>query len=75
MLQYKERGSNLDKYLSPYLSIIYQRPVKYSMEYSHLFIEWGTLVKLPLIFWFFVMAFNFGYASGHILERQDMRAV
>ena len=26
---YKERGSNLDKCLSPYLSIIYKRIIKY----------------------------------------------
>ena len=39
MSQYKERGINLDKCLSPYLSTIYQKPIKYSMEYPQLFIE------------------------------------
>ena len=28
MPKYKERGSNLDKFLPPYLSIIYQKPIK-----------------------------------------------
>ena len=37
MPQCKERESDLDKCLSPYLSIIYRKPIKYSMEYSHLF--------------------------------------
>ena len=36
MPQYNERGSNLDKCLFLYLSIIYQKPIKYSMEYPPL---------------------------------------
>ena len=39
MSKYKERGSNLDKCLPPYLSIVYQKPIKNSMEYPHLLIE------------------------------------
>ena len=38
----KQRGSNSDKCLSPYLNIIYQRPIKYPMKYSYLFIKWGV---------------------------------
>ena len=30
---YKEGGSNLDKCVSPYVNIIYQKPIKYPMEY------------------------------------------
>ena len=45
MPQYKKRGINLDKHLSPYLSIFYQKPMKYSMEYFHLFIECGSKCK------------------------------
>ena len=39
MPQYKERGSNLDKCLFPYLSIIYQKLIKYFMEHPHLIKE------------------------------------
>ena len=34
--------------LSPYFSIIYQRPIKYPMEYPHLLIEWGSKCKTPV---------------------------
>ena len=64
MPQYKERGSNLDKCLSPYnLSKTHLPPFIY------------ITAKLLLISWFFIMAFNFGFVSGHILERQVMHAV
>ena len=33
MPPYKEGGSNLDKYVSPYINIIYQKPIKYPMKY------------------------------------------
>ena len=33
----------------------------------------GTNVKLPLISWFFIMAFIHG--SGHTLQRQRMRVI
>ena len=47
MPHYKKRGSNLDKWLSPYLTEIYQKLIKYSTEYTQLFIEWGSKCKLP----------------------------
>ena len=55
MSQYKKRGINLDKHLSPYLSIFYQKPMKYSMEYFHLFIECGSKCKA------FIDFLNFHY--------------
>ena len=45
MPQYKERGSNLDKCLSPYLGIINRKPIKYSMKYSHQFLKCGSKCK------------------------------
>ena len=58
-----------------YLSIIYQKPVKYSREYPHLFIAWSPNLKLPLFSWFFIMAINFYYASGNILQSEGMHVV
>ena len=46
MPPYKERGNNLDKCLSSYLKIIYQRPIKYPMKYPDLFIKWGSNCKI-----------------------------
>ena len=43
------------------------------MEYTHFLLNWDPSVKLPLISWSYIMAFNFGYVSGYILEKQDMR--
>ena len=40
MLVYKERGRELEKSLSPFLNIIYQR-----LKYCHLFIKWGSKSK------------------------------
>ena len=51
---YKEWGSNLDIYLSPCLNVTYQ-----GQKYLHLFIKRGPSVKLPLIYWFLIMDFNF----------------
>ena len=56
MPAYKERSSNLEKWLSSFLNIIYQR-----LKYCHLFIKWGPSVKLVLTPLVFVMPFNFGY--------------
>ena len=33
MPPYKEGGSNLDKYVSLYINIIYQKTIKYPMKY------------------------------------------
>ena len=62
MSSHKERGSNLDKCLSPYLNIVYPRPIKCPMKCPHLFNKMrGSYVKLPLISCFFIMVLNFGY--------------
>ena len=68
MLPYKERGSNLDKRLSAYLNIIHERPIKYPIKYPLYLQDQGKCpsVKLPLIFWFLIMAFNLGYDLHHV---------
>ena len=68
MLPYKERESNLDTCLSPFLNINYQKPVKYPMKYLHLFIS-GSKCK-NLISWFFINAFNFGYVYNQLFFKQ-----
>ena len=75
MPQYKESGSNLDKFLSPYVSIIYKKPLKYSMKYPIFLKNRDPSITLLLIAWFFIIASSFGYAACHILERQGMRVV
>ena len=37
--------SNLDKFLSSYLNIIYQRSIKYLMNFPHLYLKWGSKVS------------------------------
>ena len=45
MPSYKERQSSLDKCLSTYCNVIYQRLVKHPMKSPHLFIESGSKCK------------------------------
>ena len=61
MPPYKERKSNLDKCLSPYLSIIYRKAHQISHEITPPIYKMGDQnVKMSFISWFFVTVFSFG---------------
>ena len=66
MSPHKERVSNLDKCLSPYLNIIYKRPIKYPPTYPHLLIKRGSKCKTAFDHLVFTIAFNFDYV--HIIN-------
>ena len=57
MPPYKEQGSNLDKWLSLNLNIIYQEPIKYPMKNHHLFLKWGSKRKTA----FDILVFYHGF--------------